>query len=71
MKSIDFKDSRLARIAGQARGIDIMASQNRKLLAILTQTSAMRAAIASFERKLICDHLKSGKVKDVLKALDK
>ena len=49
--------NRLSRIEGQVRGVARMVEQDRYCIDILTQLSAVRAALAKVETELLRDHL--------------
>jgi DNA-binding FrmR family transcriptional regulator len=49
--------NRLQLIEGQVRGIQKMIEENRYCIEIITQTSAIRNALASLEDKLLERHL--------------
>lgn len=49
--------SRLRRIEGQVRGVARMVEQDRYCIDILTQTQALRAALARIEAMLLRDHI--------------
>lgn len=50
---------RLARIAGQVNGIQKMVEQERYCVDILTQVSALRAALDQFGLLMLSEHLSS------------
>ncbi len=49
--------NRLNRIEGQIRGIKSMVEQERYCIDILNQVSAVQAALNSFNRILLSDHI--------------
>jgi DNA-binding FrmR family transcriptional regulator len=67
----DYKDlmKRLNRIEGQVKGIKNMVEDERYCIDILTQVSAIQAALNSFSKELFANHLKSCVV-DKIKAGD-
>lgn len=63
----EYKDlvKRLNRIEGQVRGIKNMVEEERYCIDILTQVSAISAALRSFSRELFINHVKSCVVEDI------
>lgn len=57
--------NRLSRIEGQIRGISGMISTDAYCIDILTQVSAVQAAISSFAAEILSQHIKSCVVSDV------
>ena len=57
----EFKDlmNRLKRIEGQVRGLQGMLERDAYCIDILTQVSAVNAALNSFNKKLLADHLET------------
>lgn len=51
--------TRLNRIEGQVRGIRAMVEDERYCVDILTQVSAVQAALNSFSRVLLSNHIKT------------
>ena len=51
--------NRLSRLEGQIRGIRSMVEGDRYCVDILTQTAAVSAAVAAFNRELLSEHLKT------------
>ncbi len=51
--------NRLNRIEGQIRGIRGMVEKSAYCVDILTQVSAVRAALDAFNRELLANHIKS------------
>jgi DNA-binding FrmR family transcriptional regulator len=49
--------SRLSRIEGQVRGIARMIEEDRYCIDVLTQVSAVRAALAKVEQEVLRDHV--------------
>ena len=57
--------NRLNRLEGQIRGIKGMLEKDAYCVDILTQTAAARAALESFVRELLADHIKTCVVDDI------
>lgn len=57
--------NRLNRIEGQIRGIKAMVQDERYCVDILTQVSAVQAALNSFNKMLLSNHIKSCVVEDI------
>lgn len=57
--------NRLNRIEGQIRGIKNMVEEDRYCVDILTQVSAIQAALNSFNKVLLSNHIKSCVVNDI------
>ena len=57
--------NRLSRIEGQIRGISGMIDSDAYCVDILTQVSAVQAAISSFATELLSQHIKGCVVNDV------
>lgn len=57
--------NRLNRIEGQIRGIKGMVEEGRYCVDILTQISAVQAALNSFNKILLSDHIKTCVVEDI------
>lgn len=57
----EYKDlmNRLKRIEGQVRGLQGMLERDAYCIDILTQVSAVNAALNSFNKKLLANHLES------------
>ena len=51
--------NRLNRIEGQVRGIKKMVEESAYCIDILVQTAAVNAALNSFSRELLSEHIKS------------
>ena len=58
--------NRLNRIEGQIRGIKSMVEDERYCVDILTQVSAVQAALNSFNKVLLSSHIKSCVVEQIL-----
>jgi DNA-binding FrmR family transcriptional regulator len=59
--------NRLSRIEGQVRGVKNMVEENRYCIDIVTQVSAIQAALNSFNRVLLSNHIKTCDVDDIKK----
>lgn len=57
--------SRLNKIEGQVRGIKNMVEGDRYCVDILTQVSAIQAALNSFNKLLLSNHIRSCVVEDI------
>lgn len=57
--------NRLSRIEGQIRGIKTMVETNVYCIDILNQVAAASAAMNSFSKELLSDHIKNCVVNDV------
>lgn len=57
--------SRLNRIEGQVRGIKKMVEEDRYCIDIVNQVAAVSAAINSFNKLLLSEHIKSCVVEDI------
>lgn len=57
--------NRLSRIEGQIRGISGMIDSDAYCIDILTQVSAVQAAISSFASELLSQHIKGCVVNDI------
>ena len=57
--------NRLNRIEGQIRGIKSMVEDERYCVDILTQVSAVQAALKSFNKVLLSSHIKSCVVEQI------
>lgn len=64
----EYKDllNRLSRIEGQVRGIKNMVEQEAYCTDILVQVSAVNAALNSFNKVLLANHIKTCVTKDIL-----
>ncbi|MCF0112157.1 MAG: metal-sensing transcriptional repressor [Erysipelotrichaceae bacterium] len=67
----EYKDliNRLKRIEGQVRGIEKMVEEDAYCVDILTQVTAVRSALASFDKVLLSSHIRTC-VKDGLASGD-
>lgn len=65
----EFKDlvNRLSRIEGQVRGVKKMVEDDRYCIDIVTQVSAIQAALNSFNKVLLSNHIKTCVVDDIKK----
>lgn len=63
----EYKDliNRLNRIEGQVRGVKKMVEDDRYCIDVLTQVSAVQAALNSFNRVLLSNHIKTCVVDDI------
>lgn len=59
--------NRLNRIEGQIRGIKAMVEEERYCVDILTQVSAVQAALNAFNKELLSNHIKSCVVEEIEK----
>lgn len=57
--------NRLSRIEGQIRGIKSMVEEDRYCVDILTQVTAVQAALNSFNKMLMSKHIKSCVVTEI------
>lgn len=57
--------SRLNRIEGQVRGVKKMVEDDRYCIDIVTQISAIQAALNSFNRVLLSEHIRTCVVDDI------
>ena len=57
--------TRLNRIEGQVRGIKAMVEEDRYCVDILTQVSAVQAALNSLNKELLARHIKSCVSEDI------
>lgn len=66
-ENVEQKDllTRLNKIEGQVRGIKNMVEGDRYCVDILTQVSAIQAALNSFNKLLLSNHIRSCVVKDI------
>lgn len=64
-KELKVLKNRLSRIEGQIRGISGMVDSDAYCIEILTQVSAVQAAISSFATELLSQHIKSCVVSDI------
>ena len=56
---------RLSRIEGQVRGVRKMVEESAYCTDVLTQVSAIQAALNAFNRELISNHIRSCVVNDI------
>lgn len=63
----EFKDlvNRLSRIEGQVRGIKRMVEGDAYCVDILTQVSAVQAALNSFNKALLTEHIRTCVAEDI------
>lgn len=63
----EYKDliNRLNRIEGQVRGVKKMVEDDRYCIDIVTQVSAIQAALNAFNRVLMNDHIRTCVVNDI------
>lgn len=68
----DYKSlvSRLNRIEGQVRGIKKMLDEDRYCIDIINQVAAVNAALCSFNKLLLSEHIKTCVKEDILKGSD-
>ena len=57
--------NRLNRIEGQVRGVKKMMEEERQCVDILTQVSAIHAALNSFNKKLLENHIQTSVIQDI------
>ena len=57
--------NRLSRIEGQVRGIKRMIEEDAYCIDILTQVSAVNAALNSFNKVLLAEHIKTCVTEDI------
>lgn len=62
--------NRLSRIEGQIRGIRNMVENDAYCVDILTQVSAVNAALNSFNKELLAEHIKSCVANDIRSGKD-
>ena len=63
--------SRLSRIEGQVRGVKKMVEQEKYCVDVITQTSAIRSALASVENQLLKGHLSHCVIEHIQKGKSK
>lgn len=63
----EYKDliNRLNRIEGQVRGVKGMVEKDAYCVDILTQVAAINAALNSFSRELLANHIRTCVVEDI------
>lgn len=66
-QGLEYKNllSRLNRIEGQVRGLEKMLEEDRYCIDIVTQASAVQAALNAFNKKLLALHIQSCVVHDI------
>lgn len=66
-ENIEYKDliHRLNRIEGQVRGVKKMVEEERYCVDIITQVSAITAALNSFNKQLLSNHIHTCVVEDI------
>lgn len=57
--------NRLSRIEGQIRGVKNMVEEDRYCIDIITQVAAINAALNSFNKELLANHIRTCVVSDV------
>lgn len=57
--------SRLSRIEGQVRGVKAMVENDRYCVDIVTQVSAIQAALNGFNKELLARHIKTCVLDDI------
>ncbi|MFB0921239.1 MAG: metal-sensing transcriptional repressor [Oscillospiraceae bacterium] len=62
--------NRLSRIEGQVRGIKKMLEDEAYCTDVLTQVTAIQAALNAFNRELLANHIKSCVVEDIRNGSD-
>ncbi len=62
--------NRLRRIEGQVRGVEKMVEQDAYCVDVLTQVSAITAALNSFNRVLLADHIRTCVANDIRQGKD-
>lgn len=62
--------NRLNRIEGQVRGIHKMVENDAYCVDILTQVSAVQAALNAFNRELLANHIRTCVIDDIKKGND-
>ena len=62
--------NRLSRIEGQIRGIKGMVERNVYCTDILTQVAAVNAALNSFNKELLAEHIRNCVVRDIREGKD-
>lgn len=62
--------NRLSRIEGQVRGVRKMVENDAYCVDILTQVSAIQAALNSFNRELLSNHIRTCVMNDIKKGND-
>lgn len=62
--------NRLSRIEGQVRGVKKMLEDEAYCTDVLTQVTAIQAALNAFNKELLANHIKSCVVEDIRKGND-
>ena len=62
--------NRLSRIEGQVRGVRGMVERNAYCVDILTQVTAITAALNAFNRELLADHVRTCVTRDLREGKD-
>ena len=62
--------NRLKRIEGQIRGIENMVDSDTYCVDILTQVSAVQAALSAFSKELLSSHIRECVVEDIKNGKD-
>ena len=62
--------NRLSRIEGQVRGVQKMLEGEAYCTDVLTQVTAIQAALNAFNRELLANHIKSCVVEDIRNGSD-
>lgn len=57
--------NRLKRIEGQVRGLSKMVEESAYCTDILTQVSAVQAALSAFSREILANHIRECVVRDI------
>lgn len=70
--SEEYKDltNRLSRIEGQVRGVKKMVEEDSYCVDILTQVSAIQAALNSFNKMLLANHIRTCVAEDIREGKD-
>ncbi len=70
--SEEYKDltNRLSRIEGQVRGVKKMVEEDCYCVDILTQVSAIQAALNSFNKMLLANHIRTCVAEDIREGKD-
>lgn len=63
-------ENRLSRIEGQVRGIKRMVQEDAYCIDILTQVAAVNAALNSFNKQLLAEHIKTCVTNDIREGKD-
>ena len=68
----EYKDlmNRLSRIEGQVRGLKRMVQEDAYCIDILTQAAAVNAALNSFNKQLLAEHIKTCVTNDIREGKD-